>query len=127
MTPAILEHANITVTDPEKTARLLCTLFDWKIRWQGKAIHGGQTIHVGEKNSYLAVYRGPGDLPDQPASYFVRGGLNHVAVIVDDLEETEQRVRAAGLTPTNHADYEPGRRFYFHDHDRIEYEVVCYE
>ena len=32
----------------------------------------------------------------------------------------------AGFKPINHADYEPGRRFYFHDHDGIEYEVVSY-
>ena len=35
-------------------------------------------------------------------------------------------VVAAGLTPFSHADYEPGRRFYFLDPDGIEYEVVSY-
>ena len=32
----------------------------------------------------------------------------------------------AGLKPFNHADYEPGRRFYFFDWDHIEWEVVSY-
>ena len=32
--------------------------------------------------------------------------------------------RAAGFEPHSHADYEPGRRFYFRDHDSIEWEVV---
>jgi hypothetical protein len=38
----------------------------------------------------------------------------------------EARVIAAGLRPFSHADYEPGRRFYFLDPDGIEYEVVSY-
>ncbi|WP_420801970.1 hypothetical protein [Sphingomonas cavernae] len=36
------------------------------------------------------------------------------------------KVKAAGLTPFAHADYAPGRRFYFLDHDRIEFEIVSY-
>lgn len=46
--------------------------------------------------------------------------------MVDDLDEIERRVVAAGLEPFSHGDYEPGRRFYFFDYDRIEYEIVSY-
>jgi hypothetical protein len=35
-------------------------------------------------------------------------------------------VKAAGYTPFNHGDYEPGRRFYFDGPDNIEIEVVSY-
>jgi glyoxylase I family protein len=35
-------------------------------------------------------------------------------------------VVAAGLTPFSHADYEPGRLFYFLDPDGIEFEAVSY-
>lgn len=52
--------------------------------------------------------------------------LNHLGVLVDDLDDTERRVVSAGLTPFNHGDYEPGRRFYFFDPDGIEYEVISY-
>ena len=31
-----------------------------------------------------------------------------------------------GYEPCNHADYDPGRRFYFDDEDGIEFEVVSY-
>ena len=55
----ILEHVNMTVADPERTAALLCELFDWKIRWHGSAMNGeGMTYHVGSENSYLALYAG---------------------------------------------------------------------
>jgi len=42
------------------------------------------------------------------------------------LEAVEARVKAEGFVPHNHADYEPGRRFYFDGPDGIEYEVVSY-
>jgi glyoxylase I family protein len=35
-------------------------------------------------------------------------------------------VKAEGLEPFGHADYQPGRRFYFLDADGIEFEVVSY-
>ena len=31
-----------------------------------------------------------------------------------------------GYEPFSHADYEPGRRFYFLDRDGIEFEVISY-
>ncbi|MCA0204091.1 MAG: VOC family protein [Proteobacteria bacterium] len=124
---ATLEHTNLTVTDPAATARWMEEVFGWHIRWQGPAIHGGRSIHVGGDDSYLALYR-PSDAPRPAAarSYDTIGGLNHLAVTVADLDTTEAKVRAAGFTPHSHADYEPGRRFYFHDADGVEYEVVSY-
>ena len=126
MSAAALEHVNITVSNPSQTAELLCRFFDWRIRWQGASMMGGHTVHVGRDDAYLALYA----YSEQPAegsdSYTTRGSLNHVGVLVDDLEATEQRILAAGFETHNHADYEPGRRFYFNDHDGIEYEVVSY-
>lgn len=125
MAEAFLEHVNITVTDPVKTAQRLADLFGWHVRWQGEAKAGGFTVHVGNDSSYVAVYS-LGDPKDAPDSYTTRGGLNHVGVVVDDLDATEERVKAMGYEPHNHADYEPGRRFYFDDDDGIEFEVVSY-
>ncbi|NDR59342.1 VOC family protein [Aliiruegeria sabulilitoris] len=128
MTQAVLEHANVTVKDPKATAEELCALFGWKIRWEGSAISGGYTVHVGNETSYLAVYAPPKQTHAQTgSSYSTLGGLNHVGIVVPDFEATEARVAAAGYTPHNHADYEPGRRFYFDTRDGIEIEVVSYE
>lgn len=123
---AALEHVNITVSDPEQTARRLCELFDWRVRWQGPAKSGGHTYHVGSADSYLAVYSSGTAREPSDENYLTRGGLNHVGVTVDDLDAAEQRVVAAGYEPFNHGDYEPGRRFYFLDEDGIEFEVVSY-
>ena len=37
MSRAILEHINMTVTDPDKTAQMLSELFGWRVRWSGRA------------------------------------------------------------------------------------------
>jgi len=52
--------------------------------------------------------------------------LNHVGLLVDDLDAAERVVREYGFEPWGHDDYEPGRRFYFFDWDGIEFEVVSY-
>jgi len=64
---------------------------------------------------------------DELASYDRLNGLNHLGIVVDDLDDAEERVTAAGLTPRSHADYEPGRRFYFDDADGLEFEVIAYD
>ena len=122
MTALRLEHVNITVRDPAAAAKLMDDVFGWKVRWEGPALNGGHTIHVGSADHYLALYAPPGG-----GRTFPKGQpLNHVGVEVDDLDAVEERVRAAGLTPFNHADYNPGRRFYFLDQNGIEFEVVSY-
>lgn len=91
---------------------------------------GGYTVHVGTEAEYIAVYR-PADpstmaVIEEGRSHNTRGMLNHVAIVVDDLDATEAKIISAGYGTLNHGDYEPGRRFYFYDDDRIEYEVVSY-
>jgi catechol 2,3-dioxygenase-like lactoylglutathione lyase family enzyme len=122
---ARLEHVNITVSDIDRTAAMLMEVFGWRIRWRGAAASGGSTIHVGGEEDYLAVYMPPGG-PSAAREYDKGAPLNHVGIAVDDLDETERRVKAVGLTPFNHGAYEPGRRFYFFDADGIEWEVVSY-
>ena len=47
-------------------------------------------------------------------------------IVVDDLDAVETKVRTLGYATHSHADYEPGRRFYFDDENGIEFEVVSY-
>jgi hypothetical protein len=127
MTAGTLEQLNITVSNPEDTADMLCRLFDWHIRWSGESLIGGRSIHVGGDKSYLAIYTDDqGTTASTNRSYTTTGSLNHVGVLVDELDLVEERVVAAGFVPTNQGDYEPGQRFYFHDADGIEFEVVSY-
>lgn len=126
MASAFLEHVNVTVSDPEATAKRLCEFFDWRIRWHGTAKYGGTTYHVGSDDSYVAVYSGPDAAKPAAETYATVSGLNHMGIVVEDLDAVEARILAAGYKTTSHADYEPGRRFYFRDDDGIEFEVVSY-
>lgn len=125
MTESRVEHVNLSVSDPARTAALMGNLFGWRVRWEGPAMAGGRTIHVGSDDHYLALYA-PKDAGTDARAFAKGRPLNHVGVAVDDLDAVEARVTAAGLTPYSHDDYEPGRRFYFNDQDGIEYEVVSY-
>jgi predicted enzyme related to lactoylglutathione lyase len=119
-----IEHVNLTVSDPERATKLLSDLFDWQVRWEGAARDNGRVIHVGDERTYLAVYTPPE--PPSPDIFAKGRPFNHVGILVDDLDEIERRVVSAGLIPFAHGDYDPGRRFYFLDHDGTEFEIVSY-
>lgn len=125
MATARLEHANITVSDPDRSAALLANLCGWHERWRGPA-QTGFTIHCGSEDQYVALHScGPASA--DAAHGFAKGEpLNHLGLLVDDLARAEGVVRRAGLEPFGHGDYEPGRRFYFFDWDGIEFEVISY-
>lgn len=125
MAQAFIEHVNITVGNPDATAAMLAALFGWQERWRGPAQSGGRTIHIGTETGYIAVYTPAGS--DGAARDYPKGApLNHVGVQVENLDAVERAAVAFGLTPFNHGDYEPGKRFYLFDRDGIEWEIVSY-
>ena len=119
-----IEHANISVTDPDRSADLLAELLGWHERWSGPSMNDGRTIHIGGDDNYVSLYTNPG-----VAGEYRKGQpLNHIAFMVDDLDAAEEVVVRHGLEPFSHGKYEPGPRcFYFFDWDGIEFEVVSYE
>ena len=124
-----IEHANITVSDPERSARLFKDLLGWEERWKGHSALGGDTIHVGEPGNgagYIALYTNDDVRSANGLRYSKGEPLNHIGLVVDDLDSAEQVVLSAGLETFSHDDYEPGRRFYFFDWDGIEFEIVSY-
>jgi len=127
MNNTYLEHANLTVTNPNATAAVLIDIFDWKVRWSGESMDQGYTVHVGNDDQYLALYTSPEIRHDNDNDHKNILNLNHLGVIVDDINQVEAKVIALGLTPHSHADYEPGKRFYFDTEDNLEIEVVSYD
>ncbi|RBP52811.1 VOC family protein [Arenicella xantha] len=125
MQQTYLEHTNLTVSNPDQFAELLCRVLGWRIRWSGPALNDGYTVHVGGDQSYLALYA-PVDPTDNPNSQRNTGNLNHLGIVVNDLDAIEVKIRAAGLIPFNYRDYEPGRRFYVKTTDDIELELISY-
>ncbi len=117
-----IEHANISVTDPDRSAELFKQLLGWEERWRGPSQKYGWTVHVGDETTYLALYTG-----DHVKGDYSKGQpLNHVGLVVDNLDAAEKVVTSNGLSPFGHDNYEPGKRFYFFDWDGIEFEVVSY-
>ncbi len=124
-----IEHANLTVSRPERSAELFKQLLGWEERWRGHSQMGGDTIHVGEPGNgatYIALYTNDDVRALKDLKYSKGQPLNHVGLVVDDLDAAEKTVAAAGLKPFGHDDYEPGKRFYFFDWDGIEFEVASY-
>ena len=127
MTKAMLEHVNFTVVDPDSTAQMLMAVFEWTIRWAGPSKDAGYSVHVGTSDLYVALYT-PVEIGSNTINtYTTRGGLNHIGILVEDLDGTEQRVLEAGYEPHSHQTYDPGSRFYFYNEDGIEFEVVSYQ
>ncbi|MCL6250630.1 VOC family protein [Altererythrobacter sp. KTW20L] len=122
MTKGRIEHVNLTVSHIERSSALMQQLLGWHERWRGPSQNGGETIHVGEANTYIAFYTDRRDHAGQQKGR----PLNHVGLLVDDLDAAERVVVDNGLKPFGHDDYDPGRRFYFFDWDGIEFEVVSY-
>lgn len=125
MARPFIEHVNLTVSDPDATARMLNAVFGWEERWRGPARDGGWTIHIGTSDCYMALYTGP-DGQHRGVRFGKGQPFSHIGIEVADLDAIEAKVTAQGLTPFNHDDYAPGRRFYFFDNDGIEYEVISY-
>jgi hypothetical protein len=123
---ARLEHVNVTVADPDGTAQVLCNLFDWKVRWAGPGMGTGRAVHVGDGASYVALFSYGNPQPSGQINDRTLGAMNHIGVVVDDIAATEKRVVKAGFVPVNHADYDPGKRFYFVEANGVEIEVVSY-
>ena len=121
-----VEHANLSVTDPDRSADMFKEMCGWKERWRGKSQKYGWSLHIGNPetgDTYLALYTG-----DHVTGDYRKGQpLNHVGIVVGDLASAETAVKKAGLKPFGNDDYEPGRRFYFLDWDNIEFEVIAYE
>lgn len=121
---ARMEHVNINVKDAKTLAHTLCDLLEWHIRWHGPSM-GGYSYHVGGAQSYLALHT-----PDTPNTIetpcWSGGPLNHIGIVVEDLDVVQARARAMGYNLYSFGDYEPGRRFYFTDSDAIEFEIIHY-
>ena len=85
-----LEHINLTVRDTDVTASILSNIFDWKIRWAGASKDQGRTIHLGGENTYLALYSHD-DKHLAETSHKTISHLNHIGILVDDLDMVEKK------------------------------------
>lgn len=119
-----IEHVNLTVTDLDRSIAFYCDLLDLHVRWKGEIRNGLLGAHVGDDDSYLALFTAsaPGDVDLD----YTRPGMNHIGFEVDDLEATRRRAAELGATVHLEAAYDPGHRIYILDPDGYELELVQY-
>jgi len=126
-TQANIEHINLSASDPDNTARQLCELFNWKVRWSGASMDDGYTVHGGSQSSYVAIYKNDPLYVHTQRSHNTVHNLNHIGIMVDDLNTIEEKARALGLEPFNHSNYGPCDSFYCYLEDGLEIEVINYK
>lgn len=120
-----LEHVNLTVRDPERSAAFYSDLLGLHIRWKGELGNGRLGIHVGDDDCYLALFEAGSENPVDHDYETI--GINHFGFVVDDLDAAEAKLHALGIAKRTPIDaYEPGRRLYFNDLDDYEVELVQY-
>ena len=56
---AKLEHLNMTVSDPKATAAWIERVFGWSVRWEGAGMQTGYTVHIGNDDTYVALFTYP--------------------------------------------------------------------
>jgi predicted enzyme related to lactoylglutathione lyase len=96
----LLEHINMTVSDPDRTAAMLEKLFGWHVRWSGPSLGGGRTVHVGDEERYVALYSPAGATDAHPDNYRQKGAVNHLGVLVEDLAPPSSGFSPSGSRPT---------------------------
>ena len=89
-----MDHVNMSVRDLDVSAAFYATLFGLEVKEEGFAPPGGRWCIIGSPDRfYLCLFEVPG------AEICKAGGnhINHVGFVVDDMDETVDRIRALGL------------------------------
>lgn len=124
-----LEHTNITVVDTDRTIEFLTTAFPhFRVRGGGGTEHGTwqkKWCHLGTDDFYIAIEE-PTIAKKTPRQATEQTGINHVGFVVDDADEIQRKMEAAGYK-NSMVDESPSRkRLYVTDADAITWEFVEY-
>jgi catechol 2,3-dioxygenase-like lactoylglutathione lyase family enzyme len=88
-----IDHVNMSVRDLDVSAAFYAALFGLEVKEQGQSAGGRWCILGAPDRFYLCL----GETPS--AERFKAEGIhiNHVGFVVDDIDETVDRIRALGL------------------------------
>ncbi|MCR9212070.1 MAG: VOC family protein [Proteobacteria bacterium] len=123
------EHANLVVTDLDRTLEFLKTAFpDWSVRGKGSDSWYGKPrkwLHFGTAEQYITLNdHGEGDNRDLKG---YQPGLAHLGFEITDMDGLIARMIGAGFNPHLQMDDHPYRRnAYFLDPAGFEFEFVQY-
>lgn len=124
-----LEHANITVPDVEAAIRFLKTIDPtFRIRHDEKPPGSHRWVHIGTEESYFALQEPHLDSsPEDKRRPYRDIGVNHLGLVVDDLEQVVRRLEENGYRKGIDGEENPHRkRAYYYDSANFEWELVQY-
>ncbi|WP_241836728.1 VOC family protein [Salinivibrio sp. IB574] len=125
-----IEHVNITVVDMDAALAFLAVAVpDFKIRQDAQSPKGYRWVHVGNEHCYFALQEpNPSSEPSiQPRSAYKSQGVNHIGLIIDDIDTIRERLLEKGYQPNGSMAHETHRkRMYFYDKAGFEWELVAY-
>ncbi|MDO6497860.1 VOC family protein [Photobacterium sanguinicancri] len=121
-----VEHANITIKDIDHTITFLQTAIpEFNVRHRGYN-EAYRWCHIGTQDSYLALQEVL-DRTQVDRNPYVDIGINHVGLVIDDVDAAKVRLLAAGYVQNDLATDHPWRkRIYFFDQDGVEWEFIEY-
>ncbi|UTT85579.1 VOC family protein [Vibrio pelagius] len=122
---AYVEHANITVSNIDDAVQFIQTAIP-----EFKERHRGQTnyrwCHIGTDDSYIALQEVV-EREQTDRSPYLDVGINHIGIVVDDVDRVEKRLLAAGYEQNDIGEDNPFRkRVYFYDASGVEWEFIEY-
>lgn len=122
---AYVEHANITVSNIDDAVQFIQTAIP-----EFKERHRGQTnyrwCHIGTDDSYIALQEVVAREQTDRSPY-LDVGINHIGIVVDDVDRVQKRLLAAGYEQNDIGEDNPFRkRVYFYDASGVEWEFIEY-
>lgn len=123
-----LEHANLHARNVDAVVAFLqSALPDFRVRRDDVSEDGRRWVHVGNDDTYVAVYQADGELAEPFVPYSGKPGVNHLGYVVDDAEALRARLAAAGYEESTVPNAHPFRkRVYFRDPEGNDWEFVQY-
>ena len=126
---AYLEHANITVPDMDAAIEFLLTVEPaFLVRHDETPKGSHRWVHIGTYDSYIALQEPHlGSKPQDTRRPYKDYGINHLAWVVDNLDDVIVRLEAGGYRKGMPVEPHPGRkRAYYYDSAGFEWEIIEY-
>ena len=124
-----IEHVNITVPDIDEAIRFLKIVApDFEVRKDEKPSNSYRWTHIGNEAYYFALQEPHLDAdPKKQLQTYKNYGINHVALVVSDIREIEEKLLDSGYHRGIDTPVEKHRkRAYYHDKAGFEWELVEY-
>jgi catechol 2,3-dioxygenase-like lactoylglutathione lyase family enzyme len=124
-----IEHVNITVPDVDAAISFLQIVApDFDVRKDNRPSDSYRWAHVGNDTYYFALQEAHLDcVPQKRLQPYRNYGMNHVALVVENVEEIEKKLINGGYQKGIGTPIEKYRkRIYYFDKAGFEWELVEY-